>query len=573
MKKITLIINLLLFSFCVASQDFNIVNAGFQGLSESCISLADIDNDMDLDVILAGNKSNGDPFTMIYQNVDGSFSGTASEIEAVKYASLTWGDYDADNDLDLFISGRAQTGFISRIYENRDGEFSDINAGLPGVDNGQAAWGDYDNDGDLDLLISGNWIAKVFRNDNGTFTDTETNLGYFNSSSAAWGDYDNDGDLDILLTGDSGAGAHSKLFKNNNGLFTDVEANLPGVMAGKSGWVDVDMDGDLDIYLTGFDDALEAKFFLFRNDLDDGFEEIFCWMPGVALASVAWGDIDNDGDQDVAFSGKGSGCGLYESGIYINEGDMFTNSEANVLQLTRGHMQWADYDNDGDLDLFATGSNLDANPQSIIYRNENGTNTFQSNSNPLAPQLLSSNVIGGGVELSWDAGFDSETPEMGLTYNLCIGTAPGACDIFSPMADDQNGYRRISEAGNASQHKTWMINNLQPGDYYWSVQSIDQAFAGSAFANEQMFTVTATNISDFASGEAKIIFDQKNKSLKVELKENQDFSLKIFDINGREIKTSKNKTTIKLNQLPAGIFIVKLQAGQKLLSEKILIPE
>ena len=175
---------------------------------------------------------------------------------------MAWGDYDNDGDLDILLTGSGGGG-IARVYRNNGGAnptFSDVGAGLTGVAGGSVAWGDYDNDGDLDILLtgasSGVRQAKVYRNNGGanpTFSDIGAGLTAVVGSSVAWGDYDNDGDLDILLTGDAGTPI-AKVYRNNGGAnptFADVGAGLTGVAYASVAWGDYDNDGDLDILLTG----------------------------------------------------------------------------------------------------------------------------------------------------------------------------------------------------------------------------------------------------------------------------------------------------------------------------------
>jgi hypothetical protein len=111
------------------------------------------------------------------------------------------------------------------------------------------------------------------------------------------------------------------------------------------------------------------------------------------------------------------------------------------------------------------------------------------NTPPTAPSGLVAIPSGDGVTLSWSASSDSQTPSTGLTYNLRVGTAPGAGDIVAPMSDTGNGYRRITGMGNVGQGIGAVLWNLTPGTYYWSVQAVDTAFAGSAFAVEGSFTI------------------------------------------------------------------------------------
>src|SRR5690606_13000220 len=114
-------------------------------------------------------------------------------------------------------------------------------------------------------------------------------------------------------------------------------------------------------------------------------------------------------------------------------------------------------------------------------------NSSVANTVPEAPTGLSSTVGGTTVTFSWDPATDGETPSAGLNYNWRLGTAPGLSDIVGPMADadagsTQPGYRRVPARGNADGVTSRSIGGLTLGQtYYWSVQSIDTAFAGSPF--------------------------------------------------------------------------------------------
>jgi hypothetical protein len=77
-----------------------------------------------------------------------------------------------------------------------------------------------------------------------------------------------------------------------------------------------------------------------------------------------------------------------------------------------------------------------------------------------------------------------------LSYNLRVGTTPGGSDIVSPNAGT-DGTRRLPAPGNVQEALRVPLTALPLGRIYWSVQAVDSAFAGSAFAPEQSFTVGA----------------------------------------------------------------------------------
>lgn len=134
--------------------------------------------------------------------------------------------------------------------------------------------------------------------------------------------------------------------------------------------------------------------------------------------------------------------------------------------------------------------------RSAVYRNQlPGVNTP-----PAVPSGLAVNVVSDTAFFSWDPASDPETPVQGLSYNLRVGTCPGGNDVISSLSDT-GGLRRIVAMGNAFQNTAWHLNGLAAGTYYWSVQSIDNSYAGSPWAPEQSFTVipgipAATVIAD-----------------------------------------------------------------------------
>ncbi|MGH7601507.1 MAG: hypothetical protein ACREOI_34540, partial [bacterium] len=95
------------------------------------------------------------------------------------------------------------------------------------------------------------------------------------------------------------------------------------------------------------------------------------------------------------------------------------------------------------------------------------------------------------VSFNWGQASDDETASPGLTYNLRIGLTPGGGEIVPSMSDAGTGYRRVPKSGNMGHAQQWKITSLPEGKYYWSVQAVDPAFGGSAFAPEDSFAIQA----------------------------------------------------------------------------------
>ncbi|GEM_PF-871861 len=482
---------------------------GFADISAPLMNLAgevawaDYDNDGDLDLLVSGiGVQDTTRRTKIYRNDNGTFVDINAPLPNVSSPSVAaWGDEDNDGDLDLFIAGTlGPNNFnpVAKIFRNDNGAFVDIGAPITaGI--GASAWGDYDNDGDLDLLVAGSpdngstFFTKLYRNDNGTFVDAGVSLPGVWGASLAWGDFDNDGDLDILLTGYGTFSVTTRVFRNDGGgVFTDINAPLTRVNSGRAVWGDYDNDGDLDILVTGLQIGLGTPFTtIYRND-NGSFVDIHPSLAQLGNSIGAWGDYDNDGDLDIALSGF-DGVNFVTK-VYRNDNGVFADINASIPGAFYSSVAWGDYNNDGYMDLALSGFTSASNPHTPVarvFRNLLGSNSFSVNTKPTAPTGLVSTAGGNSVVMTWNKSADAQTSQNGLTYNIRLGTTTNGIQTVTPMASLSNGYRRVAEIGNTNHRNSRTIKNLSGGTYYWSVQAIDNAFAGSSFAAEGSFVIAA----------------------------------------------------------------------------------
>jgi hypothetical protein len=234
------------------------------------------------------------------------------------------------------------------------------------------AWADYDGDGDCDFYLANHGINKLFRNEmNGTFVDVGAASGTNDPGEArgvAWADYDNDGDLDLYV---ANIGTN-RLYRNEgSGAFTDVGAASGTGDTGHSvgvAWGDYDNDGDFDLY-----GARWGANRLYRNEGGGNFvnNAVASGTSDQANGTgVAWGDYDNDGWLDLFVANHSSGhYRLFrnkQNGTFTDVRILTGTSPADPFGGQCVAM--ADYDTDGDLDIYVTSSN---NPNQL-YRNDDG---------------------------------------------------------------------------------------------------------------------------------------------------------------------------------------------------------
>src|SRR6185369_12195871 len=197
---------------------------------------------------------------------------------------------------------------------------------------------------------------------------------------------------------------------------------------------------------------------------------------------ASWADYDNDGDLDLLLA--------HSSGVYRNDGsDTFVLVDDGFPAVQYGDASWADDDNDGDLDIaFRAGSD---GPIGILQ--SHGANP---NALPTTPPHVESSLAGLFLTLTFDPSQDAQTPVAGLSYNVRVGTTPGGNEALPGMAGT-DGFRRVVRAGNAGERLSRTIQMPGLGKYYWSVQAIDGSYAGSAFTAEESVFVGTQVIPSF----------------------------------------------------------------------------
>ncbi len=344
----------------------------------------DYDNDGDLDLIVLFR----DAPVRLYRNAPSGFENVADGLglptDGGNPRSVAWGDYDGDGDLDVYIgySGAGPTNRLLRNNISDGGEgFTEIGetagVALKGATR-QVSFIDYDSDGDLDLYVAlRTGVNRLLQNNDGVFTDVTFETGIMEprrTVGACWFDMDSDGDLDLFTTNQNGD--RDGMFRNDDGVFSDIAIELDmdshrrPLTDGSVGCAvtDFDTDGDLDLYVAAYGDDM-----LYRNNGDGSFTDVAAEM-GIAnqhhIVTGVWADVQHDGQPDLYTVGYVNGSPGTPDYLYINEGDRFENRiPGNIAMNDTDHgVQWADFDQDGDLDL-ALAANDPAGSH-YLFRND-----------------------------------------------------------------------------------------------------------------------------------------------------------------------------------------------------------
>ena len=192
-----------------------------------------------------------------------------------------------------------------------------VNHQTSGVSEQAIHWGDFDKDGYPDLFIGNLQTAGTSffhrNNGNGTFTEAAATFGFQGPARGAqWVDYNNDGLWDLSIAGYAGAttAIPVKLFRNNgNGTFTDVATSAgitDAVISWGVTWADYDNNGYEDLFINAFGQS--SSCLLYRNNGNGTFTNVTseAGLSGLTQLSAIWGDYDQDGSMDLYTSGTGS---------------------------------------------------------------------------------------------------------------------------------------------------------------------------------------------------------------------------------------------------------------------------
>jgi hypothetical protein len=345
--------------------------------NSSGMAVADYDGDGDQDIYRVMSQKNN-----LYRNEgDGTFIivTDVAGLGDISTSCAAWADYDNDGHLDLFVTDIDAEG--NHLYRSKgDGTFSDMtdSASVRTPDNVESfSWGDYNNDGYVDLYLTRrSWNESernvLYRNcGDGSFTDVAGDVGldfswggsYYANRVVIWVDVDNDGWQDLFLTNPTTESSH--LYRNNrNGTFLDIagSSDISEVYSGQVMFADYDNDGDFDLITEGNNGDI------YENQGDGRFDSV---GESLEIEGGIFIDVDNSGFYDIIHR-----VNYWHSVFYLNDGSDFFMIDGlydHGLFVEYREPLSFDFDNDGDLDI------LTLHYRDILFRNEGFVPEYTNN--------------------------------------------------------------------------------------------------------------------------------------------------------------------------------------------------
>ncbi len=524
--------------------------------------------------------------------------------------SATWGDYNNDGYLDLYVAVVApMSGLNNNLFMNDGaGAFVDKTGSADvgdiandAEDSGYTGWGDYNNDGWLDMFVDNGKVFlqyplkevnSFYENNEGVFTKKDASeIGDIVSTDDAyktyrsgftWCDYNNDGFLDIF--NGSGYGSNNRMWKNDHGNgfvntfdFSQDLSSTRGISAG-----DFDNDGDFDFYLTSIIDGDRGVNFLYENRSTPTLDSLYSWPAekGAIVTNIFWSnssiwmDFDNDGDLDLLVSNWGEPDSGDVSHYYENSGypDFNFTTQASAIDTMNPYngtqkgagrgIAACDVDHDGDMDLAAARTGVP-----LLYINQtSGNNWVQVHLT--GNGTTNTTAIGARVrvvaDISAQGGMTSQLREISgqsgagsqnsLTAHFGLGDATliDTLEITWPVTGNKE-----------------VFTNLAVNQFYSYTETVVSGLDKNPENQAATFELFANYPNPFNPGTV----------IRYRLPAASEVKLTIYNALGQEVQTlvkgpqeaGKYSVTFNASRLSSGLYYYKLTAGSFVQIRKMIL--
>jgi hypothetical protein len=431
----------------------SVSSAAMEPLSQAHLAWGDADLDGKLDVVALGTRSGGQPWLEVYHNqnlaanqVPLAPTGLSSVVQADSVI-LTWqAPASSGQTFNLLVgTDSSNLSVISPMADVNNGLRQVAQTGhaslprfrLMGLDDTTYYWQVQRIGADLEGspfssdIGSFEFVPPHFTEVTGISFDT-TVLDGLSEADVAWADLDRDGDLDFVVAGTVGGTPHLDVYLSEAGRGFSLRQRLPGLSQPTLGWGDFDRDGRADLLLMGTDGVASATR-LYRSQGDSLSLQLNTGLPNLREASLAWGDMNHDGADDLLLSGTND-ANEAQTGVWLNTPGAATLFQATLFSLSPldlAAVAWVDANRDGYLDALVTGTDATDTEQCHLYLNDaQGLLNLQGNVLPnvellKAPSLAVADVDNNGYpDLALSGQSGSVGPKLSILLHNGSSESP-----------------------------------------------------------------------------------------------------------------------------------------------------
>lgn len=566
MKKTFILVGLL--PMIMNAQSFTELPSILHSLYYSNSCVADIDNDGVMDIVINGAQdTNSDDFpettySQAYLLKNGQFTASHTLNNGGTHSGpIKVFDFNNDGLKDIVTVGlNYDYGTKHYRYINTGNGFNSV-FDDQGKISGDMDVFDFNHDGLLDYAISGIESSSAprhilhYQNSPSGFQLTSNLL----SDGTIYGnfkvvDINNDKELDLIIIGiDDSDQPVCKTYLNNNGVLTLHEVYI-GIV-GAIDIADFNNDGFMDFAGIGHD-GLEDYFSYFINDGQGNFTQTEIPGAGLSNPSIHCADFNNDGYPDIITIGARNYEPITEVYYYHPTQNTFVKDQNTGLIPIDGpgFINSLDMDGDNDLDIVMTGFDWNGSGKLLSKLYQNNQTTI--NHPPMPPTQLSSTISGNRVEFNWSGATDDKTTAEGLSYEIRIGTSPGAVDIAN---------YEVKTPG-------WYIDFASiPSNIYWSVRSIDASRVKSVYSSEH--ETLSVNEAHKKTADIVIYPNPTDDVFHISTHKENIEKIEIYSAGGALVKVLGGKAKeYTISDLLSGTYIVKIKLSDadKFIIQKLI---
>jgi len=557
---------------------------GIPTSNNDAYNVSNLNDNTNYEIYVRGNCGNND-----FSNWVGPTNFTTLIVSRLNFSEIPYtvsGAYDlavVDMNGDYLDDIVAVSGSNVNIHQQQvGGGFNVVNVPTPSA-NFLPTWSmaaaDFDANGYTDLLYgNGSGVTFMQANNDGTGFTQQSTSEYVFSQRSNFVDINNDGHLDAFVCHDVAPNVY--YLNDGNGNLSFNQGGLGDYPSGGhygSIWIDYDNDRDMDLFIAkcGGETARRTDQ-LHRNNGDGTFTEVGSatnTADPMQTWSSSWADYDNDGDMDL-FVGASSGAHK----LMRNDNGVFVNvTGASNIQGSNGHENVSyDFDNDGYLDIACNGTinygkgDLtfeDADSNQLNYKN--GSLGDLNNDGFIDAYYNSTIYMSGANSNNWiklnTVGTASNINGIGARVELYTDAGVQIRDVRSG-----EGFEYMSSLNtHFGIGSETTINSII---IYWPSGIIDTI--NNPTINSSLVVIEGATLSTIDSELANlVIYPNPTKDiLNIETPVTITNRIAtVFDVNGKRVLNAKlTSNTFDVSSLTAGIYFLRLETNGKTIKRKFI---